>query len=223
MKKATKRKLEFAAAFTVYFVAIWLLWNTPVVYPLKVFVVMLHEISHGIAAIATGGAIQRIELTVDQGGACYCGGGNAFLTLSAGYLGSLAWGALLLLIAVGAVKRHRITLIAIGSLVAVVTVLYIRRPFGLVFGLIAGIALIAAARRLPPPVNRGILTVLGLTSCLYAILDIKSDVIDRPDAHSDAYMLSEMTGIPTVFWGFLWIATALLVSGLLLRRLWQRA
>jgi hypothetical protein len=223
MKKATKRKLEFAAAFTVYFVAIWLLWNTPVVYPLKVFVVMLHEISHGIAAIATGGAIQRIELTVDQGGACYCGGGNAFLTLSAGYLGSLAWGALLLLIAVGAVKRHRITLIAIGSLVAAVTVLYIRRPFGLVFGLIAGIALIAAARRLPPPVNRGILTVLGLTSCLYAILDIKSDVIDRPDAQSDAYMLSEMTGIPTVFWGFLWIATALLVSGLLLRRLWQRA
>jgi hypothetical protein len=223
MKKATKRKLEFAAAFTVYFVAIWLLWNTPVVYPLKVFVVMLHEISHGIAAIATGGAIQRIELTVDQGGACYCGGGNAFLTLSAGYLGSLAWGALLLLIAVGAVKRHRITLIAIGSLVAAVTVLYIRRPFGLIFGLIAGIALIAAARRLPPPVNRGILTVLGLTSCLYAILDIKSDVIDRPDAQSDAYMLSEMTGIPTVFWGFLWIATALLVSGLLLRRLWQRA
>jgi len=223
MKKATKRKLEFAAAFAVYFVAIWLLWNTPVVYPLKVFVVMLHEISHGIAAIATGGAIQRIELTVDQGGACYCGGGNAFLTLSAGYLGSLAWGALLLLIAVGAVKRHRITLIAIGSLVAVVTVLYIRRPFGLVFGLIASIALIAAARRLPPPVNRGILTVLGLTSCLYAILDIKSDVIDRPDAHSDAYMLSEMTGIPTVFWGFLWIGTALLVSGLLLRRLWQRA
>ena len=223
MKKATKRKLEFAAAFAVYFAAIWLLWNTPVVYPLKVFVVMLHEISHGIAAIATGGAIQRIELTVDQGGACYCGGGNAFLTLSAGYLGSLAWGALLLLIAVGAVKRHRITLIAIGSLVAAVTVLYIRRPFGLVFGLIAGIALIAAARRLPPPVNRGILTVLGLTSCLYAILDIKSDVIDRPDAHSDAYMLSEMTGIPTVLWGFLWIGTALLVSGLLLRRLWQRA
>jgi hypothetical protein len=36
-------------------------------------------------------------------------------------------------------------------------------------------------------------------------------------------MLSEMTGIPTVLWGFLWIGTALLVSGLLLRRLWQRA
>jgi hypothetical protein len=219
---ATKRKLKFAAGFAVYFAAIWVLWDTPVVYPLKVFVVMLHEISHGLAAVATGGAIERIELTMDQGGACYCGGGNAFLTLSAGYLGSLAWGALLLLIAVGAAKRHRITLMAIGSLVAAVTVLYIRRPFGLIFGLVAGVALIAAARRLPPPANRAVLTVLGLTSCLYAILDIKSDIIDRPEAHSDAYMLSEMTGIPTVIWGFLWIAVAVAVSGLLVRRIWRR-
>jgi len=223
MNATTRRKLKFAAGFTAYFAAIWLLWNTPVVYPLKVFVVMLHEISHGLAAIATGGGIQRIELTIDQGGACYCGGGNAFLTLSAGYLGSLAWGALLLLIAVGAAKRHRITLMAIGALVAAVTVLYIRKPFGLVFGLIAGVALMAAARRLPPQINRGILTVLGLTSCLYAILDIKSDIIDRPTAHSDAYMLAEMTHVPTVIWGLLWIGTALLVSALLIRRLWRRA
>lgn len=223
MNATTKRKLKFAAGFGVYFAAIWLLWNTPVVYPLKVFVVMLHEISHGIAAVATGGAIQRIELTFDQGGACYCGGGNAFLTLSAGYLGSLAWGALLLLIAVGAAKRHRITLIAIGSLIAAVTLLYIRSIFGLVFGLLAGATLIMAARRLSPPVNRGILTVLGLTSCLYAILDIKSDILDRPEAHSDAYMLADITGIHTVVWGILWIGLALLVSGLLMRRLWQRA
>jgi hypothetical protein len=67
------------------------------------------------------------------------------------------------------------------------------------------------------------LTVLGLTSCLYAILDIKSDILDRPKAHSDAYMLSEMTAIPTAVWGFLWIGLALLVSVLLVRRLWQRA
>jgi hypothetical protein len=36
-------------------------------------------------------------------------------------------------------------------------------------------------------------------------------------------MLSEMTAIPTVVWGFLWIGLALLVSALLVRRLWQRA
>ena len=85
-----KRKLVFLAGFSLYFAALWLLWETPVVYPLKIFVVMLHEISHGIASIATGGAIDKIVLDPYQGGACYCGGGNAFLTLSAGYSGELA-------------------------------------------------------------------------------------------------------------------------------------
>lgn len=220
---STKRKLRFAAGFTAYFAAIWLLWDTPLVYPLKVFVVMLHEISHGLAAVATGGAIERIVITINEGGACYCGGGNAFLTLSAGYLGSLLWGVLLLLIAVGSARRHRITLMAIGTLIAAVTVLYIRRPFGIMFGLIAGAALISAARRLPPAANKALLTVLGLTSCLYAILDIKSDVLDRPTAHSDAFMLAEMTGVPTPIWGGLWIVAALVVSALLLRRIWRQA
>jgi hypothetical protein len=223
MDVATKRRLKFLAAFAVYFVALWLLWNTPVVYPLKVFVVLLHEISHGIAAVATGGSIQRIELTWNQGGSCHCPGGNAFLTLSAGYLGSLAWGVLLLLLATGPVRRYKLALLALGAMLAAFTVLYVRTWFGIVFGTFAAVALIAAARLLKPALNRIVLTVLGLTSCLYAILDIKSDILDRPDVHSDAYMLYQMTGIPTLVWGIAWIAVALVVSGLLFKRMYDRA
>lgn len=223
MDVATQRRLKFLAAFAVYFIALWFLWNTPVVYPLKVLVVLLHEISHGIAAIATGGSIQRIELTWNQGGACHCPGGNAFLTLSAGYLGSLGWGVLLLLLATGPVRRYKVVLLGLGGLLAAFTVLYVRTWFGIVFGTFAAVALIAAARLLKPAANRIVLTVLGLTSCLYAILDIKSDILDRPDVHSDAYMLYQMTGIPTLVWGIVWIAVALLVSGLLFKRLYDRA
>jgi Peptidase M50B-like len=218
-----KRKIRFIAGFALYFVALWLLWNTPVVYPLKVFVVMLHEISHGIAAVATGGAIRNIQIDYREGGACLCPGGNSFITLSAGYLGSLAWGAVLLLLALGKPRRHKITLMLIGAFLSVITLLYVRNVFGVFFGLAAGFALIGAARALPAAFNKGILTVLGLTSCLYAILDIKSDVLDRPDAHSDAYMLAELTHVPTLFWGALWIIIALVVSGLLLRRIWRKA
>ncbi|HSM60554.1 MAG TPA: M50 family metallopeptidase, partial [Longimicrobiales bacterium] len=95
MTGTLNRKARFLAGFVVYFVALWLLWGTPVVYPLKIFVVLLHEASHAMVAVATGGTIQRIVLDPYQGGACYCPGGNALLTLSAGYLGSLAWGAAL--------------------------------------------------------------------------------------------------------------------------------
>ena len=48
-----------------------------------------------------------------------------------------------------------------------------------------------------------------MTSCLYAILDIKSDVLDRSHLRSDARMLSEVTGIPTEVWGGLWILIAI--------------
>ena len=91
MQDATRRRLMFLVGFALYFGTIWFLWDTPVLYPLKIFVVLLHEISHAMTAVATGGHIDRIALDPRQGGACYCPGGNAFLTLSAGYLGSLAW------------------------------------------------------------------------------------------------------------------------------------
>ena len=91
-----RRKISFLFGFALYFAALWLLWETPVIYPLKIFVVLLHEISHGIASVATGGVIEKIVLDPQQGGACHCGGGNAFVTLTAGYLGSLLWGVALL-------------------------------------------------------------------------------------------------------------------------------
>ncbi len=220
----TKSKLRFFAGFAVYFAVLLWLWDTPVLYPLKIFVVMLHEISHGAVAVATGGTIEHIQLDPRQGGACYCPGGNAFLTLSAGYLGSLAWG-LFLLAAAGA--RHfpppSVVLAAAGAAVVVLTLFYVDGSFGVAFGLAFGAALMLAAWMLGPRTQRPILMTLGLTSCVYAILDIKSDVLDRPELRSDARMLAEYTGISTVTWGVLWITVAALVSFLALRRAYQRA
>ena len=39
------------------FVVVYCLWNTSLVYPLKILVVFFHEISHGVAAVLTGGSI----------------------------------------------------------------------------------------------------------------------------------------------------------------------
>ena len=44
--------------------------------------------------------------------------------------------------------------------------------------------------------------------------------------HTDAdvaHMLSELTGVPTVAWGVIWIGLALFVSGWLFRRAYQNA
>jgi len=223
MKAQTKRKLTFLIGFAAYFSTIWYLWETPFVYPLKVFVVLLHEISHAVTAVATGGTIDKIVLDPNQGGACYCPGGNAFLTLSAGYLGSLAWGGLL--ISAGQAKRinSRWVAGAVGLLVIGLTIAYVRSTFGFWFGLAFGSVLVLGAVRLSAAINQGILLTLGLTSCLYAILDIKSDVLDRPELQSDAAMLADLTGIPTLAWGVLWITVAVLASAWLFQWGYRRA
>ena len=109
---------------------------------------MLHEISHGIASLSTGGTIEKIVLDPYQGGACHCGGGNAFLTLSAGYLGSLFWGVVLLGLAGTKRVSNRALLTVVGGLVVLLTALYVRNGFGLLFGLGFGTALVLAGRRL---------------------------------------------------------------------------
>jgi hypothetical protein len=223
MTKRSQRKLRFLAGFTLFFVTLWFLWETPVVYPLKIFVVLLHEVSHAMVAVATGGYVERITLDPMQGGACHCPGGNAFLTLSAGYLGSLVWGGLMLTAArTSRLKAEWVTGL-IGGLVIGLTLLYVRNGFGFAFGLLFGLAMIAVARKLGDAVNRPLLLTLGLTSALYAILDIKSDVLDRPEVRSDAFMLAEITGVPTLIWGVVWISLALALSFWLLRRAYQDA
>jgi len=223
MTKRSQRKLRFLAGFTLFFATLWFLWETPVVYPLKIFVVLLHEVSHAMIAVATGGYVEAITLDPMQGGACHCPGGNAFLTLSAGYLGSLVWGGLMLTAArTNRLKAEWVNGL-IGGLVIGLTLLYVRNGFGFAFGLLFGLAMIAVARKLGDAVNRPLLLTLGLTSALYAILDIKSDVLDRPEVRSDAFMLAEITGVPTLVWGVVWIAVALAFSFWLLRRAYQDA
>jgi hypothetical protein len=217
MNPKSKRRAVFLGGFVLYFGLLWILWDTAIIYPLKIFVVLLHEVSHAAAAVATGGTVERILLDVNQGGATYTRGGNAFLTLSAGYLGSLLWGTLFILLAFSRWLKPRWIMSGVGVSVLLLTLFLVRGFFGFGFGILFSVALLAGARYLSQGVNRGFLLGLGLTSALYAILDIKSDVLDRPHLQSDAAMLAEMTGIPTAAWGLLWIGIALLVCAWLLR------
>ncbi|WP_419162350.1 M50 family metallopeptidase [Candidatus Palauibacter sp.] len=223
MTDRSMRRFRFLAAFGVLFLTVWFLWNTPFVYPVKLFVVLLHEISHGLATLATGGEIVAIEITPLEGGLCRCPGGNAFLTLSAGYLGSLLWGGLMIWGAERFPAFSSWLAAAVAVIVGTSTVLFVQQPFATTFGLAFAAALLAVAWRAGASVNRVVLTMLGLTSCLYAVLDIKSDILDRPELASDARMLAEMTGVPTLLWGGAWISVALLFCIFLFRWAWRRA
>ncbi len=195
-------------ALLLIFVGIMFLWNTPLMYPLKIFVVFMHEVSHGLAAIATGGSIVGLEVNPQQGGHALTQGGSRFWTLTAGYLGSLLWGGIILLFAA---KTHfdKTVSVIIGICLVVITISFGTSVFTYLFGVGFGVLLIFFGVFLPERFNDWVLRIIGVTSCLYAILDIKSDVLDRSHLRSDAWMLSEVTPFPTEFWGILWIVIAI--------------
>jgi hypothetical protein len=186
-------------------------WDSPLLLPLKLFVVLVHEISHGMAAVLTGGAIESIRLTADEGGVCLTRGGSRFLTLSAGYLGSLAFGSLLVLVAARS-RRDRALVALLGAALVVVTLAFVRSAFGFGYGVVSGAALLLAAHRLPEAAADVILKMLGTVSCLYAVWDIASDTLLRDVPGSDAHGLATLTGIPAAVWGLLWVCIAISVT-----------
>ncbi|SLN58532.1 hypothetical protein TRL7639_03234 [Falsiruegeria litorea R37] len=192
------------------------LWQTPVVAPLKILIVYLHELSHVIAILATGGSVESLTVNASEGGLVISRGGNRFLSLSAGYLGSLLLGALLFVAAVRT-QADRAILGVLGGIILLTTVFYSREPFAVGFGLITGLGMLAIARFLPRDYSDLILRVIGLASMIYVPYDIFSDTIQRSNLRSDARMLAEEFGGATVMWGALWIVLSLGVLALCLR------
>ncbi len=196
--------------------AILVLWFTPVIIPLKILIVFFHELSHALAAWITGGSVESIRISPQQGGATVTRGGNVFLQMSAGYLGSLLIGVLLFL---GAVRSHadRIMMAVLGAVMLLIAALYIRDVFALAFITGGGILMLVVARFLSRDVNDLVLRVVGLTSMIYVPMDIFSDTIARSEMRSDAYMLADRFGGATMMWGGLWLLVSLVVIGLCLR------
>ena len=194
-------------------VVVYAFWSTVFVWPLRLFVVLLHEASHGLAAVLTGGRILAIELSPREGGLCTTAGGWRFVISSAGYLGSALFGAFLLVLGVrGSPRAHRALTAVLGAALVLLSLVYVRSAFGFGYGLAAGVLLLGVARGLPDGASSFVLRLLGVTSLLYAPWDIVSDLILRSVPASDASALARMTGIPALAWGVLWLALSLVIA-----------
>ncbi|QXT41452.1 M50 family metallopeptidase [Gymnodinialimonas ceratoperidinii] len=202
-------------------VAVFALWSTPLVLPLKLLVVFFHELSHGLAAILTGGSIESLSVNFQQGGEAWTRGGSRFLILTAGYLGSLLIGAGLLIAALRG-RADRMVLSGLGVLMLVVMLLYVRDVTALLICGATGAALIAAGRFLSAQWCDLILRVIGLSSLIYVPYDIFDDTLRRASLRSDARMLAEEVGGTTMIWGALWLIISLVVIFWCMRRVLGR-
>jgi len=205
---------------TAVFIISVLLWNTVWLYPVKLFVVGLHELSHGLAAVLMGGKIDHIQIDSRIGGYCVYAlpVGAGFLQQSfvaaAGYLGSMLWGALIFIVASRTRFDKGITFfVALMMLVISFYVIKTGQLFGIIFCFAFTLFLFAAIRWFPPLFHKIFLKSLGFISCLYAIIDIKEDVIDRSGIGSDADRIARLLGVPglSMSIGITWIVLAVLI------------
>lgn len=210
MKAKNKKLLELVILLTLTVISFFL-WNTFVMYPVKLLVVLLHEISHGLAAFATGGEIVEIQINKYLGGHCVSQGGNQFVIASAGYLGSLLWGVALFVS--GYNKKWSLYF---ETSLSIFIVFIAANYIGLTNWYASGISLLFAIffflspRFLPEVVNRYTVLFLGLTSSFYVAVDIGQDLVINTYMGSDAFFLSTITGIPAVIWGMVWLVISLL-------------
>jgi len=199
------------ALLVVIGTGVFLLWSYPVLIPLKLLVVFFHEASHALAVVLTGGKVHELVVVFQQGGHVRHTGGNYFIIASAGYLGSLAWGALIYLIAMNT-HWDRITMGVLALAVGAITIAFGGNDFVLGYGIVTCVVMLLAAKYLYHDINDFLLRLIGLTSMLYVPQDIYSDTIARANTvQSDARNIADIYGGTTVFWGSVWMIISVVV------------
>lgn len=163
-----------------------------------------HEISHGLAALATGGSIVRIELNFSGAGLCVTKGGLRWITSFAGYAGAAFWGVLIYLSAGFFSKKHSHILAGLlAALLAWSGILYARDLE--TWAIISLMALLyAAVLKFRETLS---LSVFLKLAGLYILLDaLKAPVaLFRHQAVNDATNLASQTGFPALFWIIAWL------------------
>ena len=207
------------------------LWFIPfaefLTYPFRIFVTFIHEGGHALAALLTGNSVASLSVATNASGETYTTQGGLFSQVfisSAGYLGSMAFGALLLILIRKAVAA-RIVLLGSAIFIFALTMIYglvkpifwmtawSGIPFTLLAGIVISVGLVLIARFASAKVATFFVSFLAVQCVLNALYDLKTVFFLSgpfgPSVPTDAVNMARATGIPAIFWTVVWIAVAL--------------
>ena len=215
------------------------LWFIPfaeiLTYPFRIFVTFIHEGGHAIAALLTGNSVASLSIATNASGETYTSTGGTISQMfvaSAGYLGSMAYGALLLVLIRKAIAA-RVVLIGSAALVFALTLIYglikpaisgvvsSALPFTILAGMLIAAGLILLAKYASARVATFFVSFLAVQCILNALLDLKTVFFlsspFAPSVPTDAVNMANATGIPALVWACIWIGTALGILALAMR------
>jgi hypothetical protein len=214
---------SYLAFLVLLFVAVSLFWATPFLYPLTILTTIFHELSHGLAAILSGGAIDRLIINANGSGVAFTRGGSQLLIAPAGYLGATLIGGALLFTARWR-TAGRFVLYALTAILLVTTVLWIRNGFGIFFTLLLAAGFAGVAWRAPVAVIRYLNPLVAVALLRFAIDDAWGLLRFTGSGQvNDAVILERATGIPAVVSATVWTLLTLAISLLALYVVTRRA
>lgn len=207
------------------------LWFIPfaefLTYPFRIFVTFIHEGGHALAALLTGNSVASLSVAPNASGETYSTQGGLISQVfisSAGYLGAMVFGALLLILIRKAVAA-RIVLLGCAIFIFALTMIYglfkpifwvtawSGIPFTLFAGTIISVGLVLIAKFASARVATFFVSFLAVQSVLNALFDLKTvfsmSASWGPTVQTDAVNMANATGIPAIFWTVIWIAFAL--------------
>jgi len=218
MKTASGAVLDpkrFGALIACVAVGIYF-WDSPLLWPLKLLVVMMHESGHALAALLVGGSVERVSLAGNQSGQCLSllppSALGQIVVYSAGYVGSAVAGGVLLVLTLR-YKVRRFVLGAAAAWLVVMAALYVRDGFTLLFCAGTATALALGAKYLPADAVDVVNLFIAAFSGLYAVFDLRDDLWSANRAQSDAAFLAQITYVPAIVWAVLWTAASLGIVG----------
>ena len=202
----------------VLFVLVLALWRVPIINPIKLIVVIFHELSHVAAAYLTGGVVFGIAIDPGGAGVTLGMGGSETIIVAAGYVGSLLVG--ILIYALVAVWEPD-DIWGVFCILATLSVAFgWLNDFTAIFGYGTMALLFLCYFKLSAEVKKFVLRWIATTSCLYPVLDVAGEyfqaepqgfVVGGQVIGSDVARLAELTGIPvgtlTAVWATIGLGT----------------
>ena len=238
-----KPQLKLLITATIISIALWVIstfvfsWANYLVYPLQLFATFVHEGSHVLATVLTGNQVESLTVSPDTSGVVWSkssGWLSQLLISSAGYLGTTAFGTLLLVwMRYG--YSSKIGLYAASGFVGLMTIVFgLISPvwnvfstkatvgsvaFTVISGAILTAGLFAIAKYASQKWVDFAMSFLAVQCLLNAIFSLKTLLVisATSGAESDAANMEKATGIPSIVWVLIWIGISVLMISVGLR------
>lgn len=218
--------------YILILLAVILFWNQLVLQPLILFSLVFHKLGHALTAFISGYGYDAFKVIFSTKSDIVIqpkGWFSSFMVLNGGYIGSLLFAGMVLLLKKTAAKRFIPGTLAIIYLL--ISISYPAFDSIIIYPVIFTSLIIIQYMIGNDSVNEFFIDVLGISILAYVIFDTfictllltinkQFSIIDNWKIYpaNDIVGLSKLTNLPSLLWGVIWLVIAVFILNFVLHK-----